>query len=113
MSTQDVGNFLIKYSMNRNLPPLIAAMVRPEFYPNGPYEVTLRQTHISYVFLAGGGRVQSQKSYPVSIRRLFDVRKASSFLCGRGATQPPARAADVPGHCSDLPNEKCLSPGRT
>lgn len=40
--TQDIG-----------LPPLIEAMMRPEFYPHRPASVELRQTHISYVFLAG------------------------------------------------------------
>ncbi|MFQ5917072.1 MAG: AAA family ATPase [Candidatus Binatia bacterium] len=34
-------------------PPLIEAMARPEFYPYHPANVELRQTHISYVFLAG------------------------------------------------------------
>ena len=63
MSTQDVGNFLIKYSeMNRNLPPLIEAMVRPEFYADHPPEVKLRQTHISYVFLAGGFAYKVKKA---------------------------------------------------
>src|ERR1700687_3795330 len=28
-------------------------MLRPEFYPDAPAEVTLAQTHISYVLLAG------------------------------------------------------------
>ena len=36
-----------------SLPPLIAAMLRPDFYPHQPAEVTLVQTHISYVLLAG------------------------------------------------------------
>jgi aminoglycoside phosphotransferase family enzyme/predicted kinase len=36
-----------------SLPPLIAAMQRPDFYPHRPAEVTLVQTHISYVLLAG------------------------------------------------------------
>jgi hypothetical protein len=35
------------------LPPLIAAMLRPEFYPHRPAAVELVQTHISYVLLAG------------------------------------------------------------
>ncbi len=39
--------------MNEHLPPLIAAMLRPEFYPEKPAAVELRQTHISYVLLAG------------------------------------------------------------
>src|SRR4030095_8772284 len=38
--------------MNQNISPLIAAMLRREFYPHNP-EGELRQTHISYVFLAG------------------------------------------------------------
>ena len=39
--------------MKQNISPLIAAMLRPEFYPQIPSEVKFRQTHISYVFLAG------------------------------------------------------------
>jgi uncharacterized protein len=36
-----------------SLPPLIAAMMEPAFYPGRPAAVALRQTHISYVLLAG------------------------------------------------------------
>ena len=36
-----------------SLPDPIAAMLRPEFYPHRPAAVTLVQTHISYVLLAG------------------------------------------------------------
>ncbi len=39
--------------MNANVPPLIAAMMRPDFYPHAPENVELRQTHISYVLIAG------------------------------------------------------------
>ena len=35
------------------LPRLIQAMMRPDFYPHRPPSVELRQTHISYVLLAG------------------------------------------------------------
>jgi aminoglycoside phosphotransferase family enzyme/adenylate kinase family enzyme len=35
------------------LPPLIRAMSQPSFYPDAPNTVELRQTHISYVFIAG------------------------------------------------------------
>jgi len=35
------------------LPPLIEAMGQPEFFPGCAVPVELRQTHISYVFLAG------------------------------------------------------------
>ena len=38
--------------MNPNLPPLIVAMMRPDFYPHSPQSVELRQTHISYVLIA-------------------------------------------------------------
>jgi uncharacterized protein len=36
-----------------SLPPLVRAMMRPEFYPEHPAKVELVQTHVSYVFLAG------------------------------------------------------------
>jgi uncharacterized protein len=39
--------------MKQNISPLIAAMLRQEFYPHDPAEVEFRQTHISSVFLAG------------------------------------------------------------
>ena len=37
----------------RGLPPLVEAMLRPEFYPESPAHVEFKQTHISYVFIAG------------------------------------------------------------
>ena len=43
---------LVALTMNPSLPPLITAMLRREFY-GSPVDVTLRQTHISYVLLAG------------------------------------------------------------
>ena len=36
-----------------SLPVLVDAMLRPEFYPDSPERVELKQTHISYVFIAG------------------------------------------------------------
>jgi aminoglycoside phosphotransferase family enzyme/predicted kinase len=41
---------------------LVAAMVRPEFYLERPSTVELRQTHISYVFLAGGNVYKIKKA---------------------------------------------------
>lgn len=38
---------------SRNLPRIVEAMMRPEIYPDHPRSVDLRQTHVSYVFLAG------------------------------------------------------------
>ncbi len=37
----------------RAMPGLVRAMLDPRFYPHAPGSVELRQTHISYVFLAG------------------------------------------------------------
>jgi aminoglycoside phosphotransferase family enzyme len=39
--------------MNQSLSPLMAAMLRPQFYPHNPSKVEFRQTHISYVILTG------------------------------------------------------------
>lgn len=36
-----------------SLPPLVEAMLDPGFYPHRPETVELRQTHISFVFIAG------------------------------------------------------------
>ena len=35
------------------LPAVVAAMLRPDFYPHHPRDVELVQTHVSWVFLAG------------------------------------------------------------
>jgi uncharacterized protein len=37
----------------RAVPAIVDAMMRPQIYPDNPPRVELRQTHISYVFLAG------------------------------------------------------------
>jgi len=47
---------------DRGLPPLVEAMMRPEFYPDSPARVELKQTHISYVFLAGDFVYKVKKS---------------------------------------------------
>lgn len=39
--------------METTRPPLVAAMLEPGFYPHAPSAVELRDTHISWVFLAG------------------------------------------------------------
>ncbi|HEY2525473.1 MAG TPA: AAA family ATPase [Candidatus Binataceae bacterium] len=40
-------------AMQGHLPEIVGAMLRSEIYPERPRKVELRQTHISYVFLAG------------------------------------------------------------
>jgi hypothetical protein len=47
------------------LPPLVRAMLRPSFYPHRPSSVRLVQTHISWVFIAGG--------------RVYKVKKPAAF----------------------------------
>jgi hypothetical protein len=36
-----------------NLPAVVEAMTRPEMYPDHPRSVEIRQTHVSYAFIAG------------------------------------------------------------
>jgi aminoglycoside phosphotransferase family enzyme/predicted kinase len=55
------------------LPPVIEAMTHPEFYPDSPPAVELKQTHISWVFLAGGHVYKIKK--PVR----FDFLDASAL----------------------------------
>ncbi len=63
-----------------SLPPLIAAMLRPDFYPYRPATVTLTQTHISYVLLAGE-RVYKVKK-PVRFTFLdFSTLERRRHLC--------------------------------
>jgi aminoglycoside phosphotransferase family enzyme/predicted kinase len=64
-------------AMNKNLPPLIAAMLRPEFYPDPPAEVELRQTHISYVFIAGARvyKVKKPVKFPFLDYSTLDRRR--------------------------------------
>jgi aminoglycoside phosphotransferase family enzyme len=36
-----------------NLAAIVEAMMRPEMYPDHPRSVEVRQTHVSYAFMAG------------------------------------------------------------
>ncbi|MFZ1120830.1 MAG: hypothetical protein WAN81_11445, partial [Candidatus Binataceae bacterium] len=36
-----------------NLPAIVEAMMHPEMYPDHPRSVEVRQTHVSYAFIAG------------------------------------------------------------
>jgi uncharacterized protein len=64
-------------AVNKNLPPLIAAMLRPEFYQSKPAEVELRQTHISYVFIAGDRvyKVKKNVKFPFLDYSTLDKRR--------------------------------------
>ena len=60
---------------------LTAAMLRPEFYPDRPGHVELRQTHISYVFLAGT-RVYKIKK-PLQLPFLdYSTLSRRRYFCG-------------------------------
>ena len=60
-------------------PRLIDAMMRPEFYPDHPARIEAKQTHMSYVFLAGEYVYKIKKSDPLT---------SASAACGE--TKPPA-----------------------
>jgi hypothetical protein len=59
---------------------LIDAMLRPEFFPERPARVTLLQTHISFVFLAGSAVYKVKKSvrFPFLDFSTLDRRR---FFC--------------------------------
>jgi aminoglycoside phosphotransferase family enzyme/predicted kinase len=65
--------------MNEHLPPLIAAMLRSEFYPDTPAEVELRQTHISYVLLAGKQVYKNKKSIKFPFLDYSTLEKRKHF----------------------------------
>ena len=67
-------------SAHTNLPPLIEAMTHPAFYPDPANTVELKQTHISYVFLAGDYAYKVKK--PVHFPFLDCARLAERYrLC--------------------------------
>jgi uncharacterized protein len=60
--------------------PLVDAMGDPEFYPDRPARVEVRQTHISWVFLAGDYAYKLKK--PVRFEFLdYSTRERRRFLC--------------------------------
>jgi len=63
------------------LPPVVRAMLDPAFYPGGPRNVRLVQTHISYVFLAGAEVFKIKK--PVRFSFLdFSTLERRRHFCG-------------------------------
>jgi aminoglycoside phosphotransferase family enzyme len=63
--------------MSKHFSPLVAAMLRPEFYLHKPTEVELRQTHISYVFIAGARvyKVKKNVKFPFLDYSTLDKRR--------------------------------------
>jgi hypothetical protein len=64
-----------EYNDARALPAIVKAMLRPAFYPEPPEKVELVQTHISYVFLAGGFVYKLKKPARFSFIDCADVRQ--------------------------------------
>jgi aminoglycoside phosphotransferase family enzyme/predicted kinase len=58
-----------------NLPALVEAMMRPEFYPEHPERVELVQTHISYVFIAGAFVYKLKKAVRFSFVDAADIAR--------------------------------------
>ncbi|HUI25423.1 MAG TPA: AAA family ATPase [Candidatus Kryptonia bacterium] len=77
-----------------SLPPLIVAMLRPEFYPHDPATVTLVQTHISYVLLAGDEVYKIKK--PVRFTFLdFSTLERRKHFCHEEVRLNRRLAADI------------------
>lgn len=76
------------------LPALIAAMLRRDFYPHHPADVTLVQTHISYVFLAGDHVYKVKKPVRFSFADFSTLERRRHF-CHEEVRLNQRLAADV------------------
>jgi aminoglycoside phosphotransferase family enzyme len=72
-------------SSNCALPATVGAMMRPEAYQDHPRSVELRQTHVSYVFLAGAYVYKIKKPVRLRFSRRLDARPPASTMSRRGA----------------------------
>lgn len=61
-------------------PELIAAMSRPEFYPHRPEAITVLQTHISFIFIAGGEVYKVKKAVDFAFLDFTTLEKRK-FYC--------------------------------
>ncbi|HEX5023074.1 MAG TPA: AAA family ATPase [Candidatus Binatia bacterium] len=59
---------------------LVAAMMRPEFYPKPPGEVTHKETHISHIFLAGESVYKVKKPVRLPFLDFSTLAKRRHFL---------------------------------
>jgi aminoglycoside phosphotransferase family enzyme/predicted kinase len=117
-----------------SLPALVAAMLRPEFYPHRPADVTVVQSHISYVLLAGNEVYKVKKPVRFSFldfsslakRRHFcheevrlnrrlagDVYRGVLAICKEGdryrlGPEDSSGAVEYVVHMRRLPNERML-----
>jgi uncharacterized protein len=65
----------------RGFPPLIEAMMRPAFYPDSPADVELKQTHISYVFVAGDFVYKVKKPVHFTFLDCFRLAQRFHYCC--------------------------------
>ncbi|HYB89612.1 MAG TPA: AAA family ATPase [Candidatus Binataceae bacterium] len=65
----------------RPLPELVRAMLRPEFYPDPAARVELRQTHISYVFIAGDFVYKLKKPVRFAFLDCADLSRRYQLCC--------------------------------
>lgn len=59
---------------------LVAAMMRPEFYPKPPGEITHKETHISHIFLAGESVYKVKKPVRFAFLDFSTLAKRRHFL---------------------------------
>ncbi len=88
-------------SSARGFPPLVEAMMRPGFYPDSPARVELKQTHISYVFVAGDFVYKVKKPVRFAFLDCSQARPAIPLLPRGGAFKRASVAACVPGSVRD------------
>ena len=85
----------------RGLPALVEAMMRPGFYPDSPARVELKQTHISYVFIAGDFVYKVKKPVHFAFLDCSRLARAIPLLPRGGASERAPFAACVPGSVRD------------
>ena len=61
--------------------PLVAAMMQPGFYPDSPPSVELKQTHISYVFIAGDAVFKVKKPVHFSFLDCSTLARRFHYCC--------------------------------
>lgn len=76
------------------LPEYVRALLRPEAYPHRPSEVTLAQTHLSYVFLAGDRVYKTKKPVDFGFVQQLDLETRERF-CRNEVTLNRRLAPDV------------------
>ena len=71
-------------------------MLEPGFYPNAPNAVELRETHASWVFLAGELAYKVKKPVTLLVPRLRHARAPQGDVPRGGAAEPAPRARLLP-----------------